>query len=388
MNSGLKAFVGLLVVAGIGALLYFGFLTKNATEESRKRNEAEQATADAAEAAKGPQIDIRIRAGGEKIGFLKDPVLIALLRDRYRLTVSAEKSGSVEMSRDLPVQGFDALWPANDFCRQLVVERSMREGFKVVKSEDIFNSPIVILSWPDPVRVFSSPSWKVVEKRNEIHYVVDMAKLVDLVEKDHKWKDPDIGLPYNGRVLVKSTDPVKSSSGNLFAGLLANVMNGGDPAVSETIDAILPRVKSVFARMGLKEESSGTFFEHFLGMGVGTYPFGVAYENQLLELTLEQPASADVIRSNVTVLYPEPTVWATHPMVALTPAGKRLVDAMKDPEIQRIAWERHGFRTGAMGSSNDPAVFQMRGIPQQIVSVVPLPEPAVMSKILEALSAP
>jgi len=214
-----------------------------------------------------------------------------------------------------------------------------------------------------------------------------MQKLLKVVEDKKPWKDPDINLPYNGAVLVKTTDPVKSSSGNLFAGLLADVMNGGDPAGPETMDTILPRVKAVFDRMGLKDDSSGTFFDHFLGQGVGSFPFGVAYENQLLELTLEQPDKAAVIRSKVIVLYPEPTVWATHPMVALTEKGKRLVDAMKDAGVQRIAWERHGFRTGASGSVNDPAVFQMRGIPQQIVSVVPLPEQAVMTGILDALES-
>src|SRR5262245_44853792 len=380
MNAGAKAVLGFLFVAAIGALIYFGLVAKD-------DREAKKSEANAAEAAKGAHVQVRVRAGGEKIGFLKDPQLAALLEDKYHLQVVADKAGSVEMARDLPVEGFDALWPANEFCRELLLGRAARDGFQVLRTEDIFNSPIVILSWPDPVRVFSGPSWNVIAKRDELYPVLDVAKLLDVVEKEHKWKDPDIGLPYHGKVIVKSTDPVKSSSGNLFAGLLANVMNGGDAATKESVEPLLPRLVSFFGRMGLKEESSGTFFEHFLGQGVGAYPFGVAYENQVIELALERPESAEMIRRNVVVLYPEPTVWATHPMAALTPAGKRLIDALKDPQVQEIAWKSHGFRAGAIGSANDPSIFQVRGIPQQIVSAMPLPEPAAMTRILEALSA-
>jgi hypothetical protein len=34
--------------------------------------------------------------------------------------------------------------------------------------------------------------------------------------------------------------------------------------------------------------------------------------------------------------------------------GKRLVTASKDDEIQAIAWEQHGLRSGLIGIENDP----------------------------------
>ncbi len=52
-----------------------------------------------------------------------------------------------------------------------------------------------------------------------------MNKFVAAVKEGKTWAD--IGLPQlYGSISVKTTDPTKSNSGNMFAGLLANTMNG------------------------------------------------------------------------------------------------------------------------------------------------------------------
>ena len=35
--------------------------------------------------------------------------------------------------------------------------------------------------------------------------------------------------------------------------------------------------------------------------------------------------------------------------IALTPQGKQLLTALRDPEILEIAWKKHGFRSGVRG---------------------------------------
>jgi len=75
----------------------------------------------------------------------------------------------------------------------------------------------------------------------------------------------------------------------------------------------------------------------------------VDYENQLIEYSVEHPELREVLLKQINILYPRPTTWATHTMMALNPNGVRLLDALKDPAIQKLAWERHGFRTGLIG---------------------------------------
>src|SRR5205085_12360801 len=83
--------------------------------------------------------------------------------------------------------------------------------------------------------------------------------------------------------------------------------------------------------------------------------------------------------------YPQPPMWSSHPPIALTGNGGKLVAAMKAPELQRIAWERHGFRSGLLGVQNDTRALKVVGVPSRVASVVPMPNANAMQKILDAL---
>lgn len=65
----------------------------------------------------------------------------------------------------------------------------------------------------------------------------------------------------------------------------------------------------------------------------------------------------------------------------------RLIDALRDRELQRLAWEEHGFRSGLLGLQNDPAVLDVAGVPETVQGVIPLPIPAVMDETVAAVSA-
>ena len=85
------------------------------------------------------------------------------------------------------------------------------------------------------------------------------------------------------------------------------------------------------------------------------------------------------------ILYPVPTVWSSHPFISLSAKGTKLMEALKDPEIQRVAWEQHGFRTGLAGIQNDPHRLLVQGIPESVTKVIPMPTPQVMDTILASI---
>jgi hypothetical protein len=224
----------------------------------------------------------------------------------------------------------------------------------------------------------------VVEKRSESYYIIDFPKLLNYITEGKTWAE--IGLPQLfGKVGIFSTDPTRSNSGNIFAGLLANMLNGGNVVTLQTLDQVLPQVQQYFRMRGYMEHSSGDIFKNFITTGVGARPLIVGYENQLVEFTIENKEYRDFLKKKIRTLYPVPTVWSAHPIVALTPNGKRLIEAMKDKDIQRIAWERHGFRSGLIGVQNDPGVLDAVGIPREITAVIPMPGVEVMGKIIESL---
>jgi hypothetical protein len=322
------------------------------------------------------------RAGGEKIGFLQDPEVQKLLQRRYSLVVKAQKYGSVEMVTE-PATGLHFLWPGSEVDLEYYRER----GGQFTQSHNIFHSPLVLYSWDVVTEGLNAHG--MVSKRAESYYVTDFPKLLRLIEARTGWAE--LGLPQlYGSLKIIATDPVKSNSGNSFAGLLANLMNGGEVVTftdEQRLTTLLTRLQNFFARLGFLEHTSGVLWDKFISQGAGAYPLIVGYENQIIEYSLEHPEARDVLRQKVRVLYPQPTVWSSHPFIALDATGARLLQALQDKDLQRLAWERHGFRSGLLGTANDVAPLTVIGLPKVIEAAMPTPHATVMQRLLEALSA-
>ena len=324
----------------------------------------------------GPAATVRGSIGGEKVGLLKDPQFQKILRERYGLTVDYTRSGSIDMIKE--ATGKDFIWPAT----QIALEMLREKGGKFEKSEILFNSPVVLYSRGPVTAALIKQG--VVEKVGDTYYIHDLPKLIKMINSGTRWKE--IGLPeLYGKVSVVSTDPTRSSSGTLFAGLVANIMNGGEVVDEGSVKSVLPAVKQLFARQGYMQSSSGDLFNQFLQQGMGSFPIIAGYEAQLIEFSIENAQYRDLLRKEITTLYPRPTVWSSHPFIALNSNGSRLLTALQDPEIQRLAWERHGFRSGLIGVQNDPKVLQVNGVPATVQNVIPTPSPRTMERILAAL---
>jgi hypothetical protein len=324
------------------------------------------------------KVTLAVYVGGEKAKFLANPKVVARL-DALGVAVNASKAGSIEMATTLDVSAKDAIWPSNQVASEMFRKRGT-----VLAEENVFNSPLVFYTYD--VVADALIKLGIVEKRNESYYLVDYARLHDLIMTGKKWSE--IGLPQlYGKVSIFSTDPTRSNSGNMFAGYLANLLNGGEVAGPDALPRVLPKLKEYFGRMGFMEPSSADLFENFLKTGVGSKPIIVGYESQLVEFALANKDYQPLIRAKIRTVYPVPTLWSSHPVIALTPRGKRLIEAMKDPALQRLAWEEHGFRSGVMGVQNDPKVLSVTGVPETIESVIGMPNAETMTAIVSALSA-
>ncbi|MCW3060942.1 MAG: hypothetical protein JWQ02_2763 [Capsulimonas sp.] len=321
--------------------------------------------------------EVRGYIGGEKLGFIADPDVVRILKDKYGVRVNATKLGSIDMVKG-QTTGQDFLWPSSQVAQEIYKER----GGKIVRADIIFNSPLVLYSWDFVTDALIKA--KVVRKQGEEYYIVDLPKLIDMVNHRTQWKAIGLNQLYGG-ISVRSTDPAKSNSGMMFAGLLANMANGGEVVDNASVGKTIPVVKSFFGRLGYMEGSSGDQFEQFLKMGEGANPLVVGYESQLVEFGMENAQYRDMLKQRIRILYPRPTVWSSHPLIALNANGSKLLDALHDPEIQKIAWEKHGFRSGLLGAQNDPSVLQLAGIPAKIENVIPMPTPRVMDKIIKSV---
>ena len=319
---------------------------------------------------------LRGYVGGEKIGLLEDEEVQDILEREYHLTLDYAKAGSLDMVT-AEHEGRDFLFPSS----QTALEYYQQLYGAPSKSQIVFNTPIVLYTHRPLLEVFQAQG--LITEQGGVYYM-DMASLVTEIEAGVTWTD--LGLPeLYGTVAVSTTDPVRSNSGNMFAGLLANVLCGG-VADENSVETVLPRLKAVFEKLGYMEASSSDLFDQFLKTGMGAKPMIAGYENQLLEFAVEHPEDWAQLKDDIVLVYPTPTIWSSHIYIALDEVGEAGITALLDENVQRLAWENHGFRTAVSGTQSDAEHFQVPHLAEEITQVASMPSYAAMEKIIAALS--
>ncbi len=313
--------------------------------------------------------------GGEKIGIFEDDEIAKILLDKYGVVFDYQKAGSYDMIvADHTNRNY--LFPAS----QAPLELYKKTYQKTPKSEIIYNTPLVIYSRPLVVKALVQKG--VVSQKSGVYYV-DMNQLTQLMLDGLTWAD--IGVPeLYGSIVVDTTDPSASNSGNMFAALLANIINGGQPVTAANVDEVAVKLKKIYDKLGYMQTSSADMFSQFLKIGVGANPMIAGYENQLLEFAVSNPDTWNALKNEIIILYPTPTVWSTHVYIALDKAGEAGIEALLDSEVQRLSWTHHGFRTGA-NASQETGQFNVNGVAKEVTSVTQLPDDAVMEQLIEKI---
>ena len=324
--------------------------------------------------------------GGEKMPLLASEKVKALLADTFHFALDARQAGSVEMVREpsLLSQNPQFLWPSSD----VMVDIAKQSNVKILRSQVIVNSPIVIYSWEPVAQGLMQAG--IVAKDKENYYIVDTKRLLQAHIDAQPWTAVNVPALY-GKVRIVSTDPNRSNSGFMFAGLAADIL-AEDVATPDTVRRDQAALKTIFQRMGFMAYSSGKIFEDYLVGGMGAYPLVVGYESQLLEWSLADPARWQRIRDGSgpkpVVLYPQPTVFSAHPLIAIAPESLPLIDALQSQDFQTIAWTEHGFR-GPLGAA-ESAVHAASGltVPQTLTAIVPMPEAEAMLALAGDIATP
>lgn len=314
--------------------------------------------------------------GGEKIGLFEDEEAAEILRREYHLEFQYSRAGSLDMVT-ADQTGMDYLFPSS----QTALAYYEDEKGQPVQDEIIFNTPIVLYTHQLVLDALMREG--IVEEEEGVYYA-DMVKLTDLIMADTSWAD--LGVPeLYGKVSVDTTDPAKSNSGNMFAALLANVLNGGETVDETTVENVIPKLQEIFARLGYMETSSSDLFNQFLRMGVGAKPMIAGYESQLLEFAVENPEDYEQMKDDLVMIYPSPTVWSTHVYIALDEAGRAGAEALLDRDIQKLAWEKHGFRTSTYGAASQSFEGIIEEMAPEVTRVMQVPDYPAMRQIIDSL---
>src|SRR6516164_5313238 len=324
-------------------------------------------------------------AGGEKEGFLVNARVRSLLERRFGLVLDARRAGSVEMVRERTLldQKPQFLWPSSS----VLVEVARGSGINISRDQVIFNSPIVLYSWDRIADGLVKAGYA--EPAGGPRYMVDLPKLLKAIIAGETWAAIGVSDLF-GRARVVSTDPNRSNSGFMFAGLAASLLSG-DVVMPDTLSKIDGDVATVFKRMGFKPPSSGKLFDDYVAGGAGAQPLIVGYENQLVEWVLQDADRWKRLEANApakpVIHYPQPTAFSAHPLISIDRQADELIDALTSESVLELAWEDHGFRgpLGTIGKARN-ALLQSRLL-ERIDAVLPMPDAPVMLALLDRLAA-
>ena len=341
--------------------------------------------------------NIYVATGGGKEDFLADEDIKKILEKKYNLNVIYDTWSNgktitkpliresvslgnqniidrLKANEDIQIgtQGvskYDALFTSDqrfyDYYK-LAPNKEEHESdrYTVLDGGLTLNTPIVIYSWTEVVDAFIKEN--IVTEIDGVYYITDMDKLINYILEGKKWKD--IGLNLYGQINIASTDPVTSSPGATYYGLLLSILSEAQ-VTNENIDKNLPKLKDFYIKSGYMNNTPADLFERYLKTGMGGEPMIVDYEKSIIDFANSSPDAFNQVKNDIRVLYPTPTIWNSHCFAAFTENGKLLYNALNDPEIGQIAWEKYGFRTGVTGGTYDVSNIGI-GVPQTITSTV------------------
>ena len=361
----------------------------------------------------GKLTTVYVATGGGKEDFLNDKDVKQILRKKYKLNVvfdtwsngktitkpliresvglgNQEIVAGMENKKTYTINSpgvtkYDALFTSDqrfyDYYKLAPnKEAGESDRYTVLDGGLTLNTPIVIYSWNEVVEALMNE--KIVSKRNNVYYITDMNKLIDYILEGKKWKDIGLKSLY-GNINIASTDPVSSSPGATYYGLLLSVLSEGQ-VTTANVKANLPKLKNFYIKSGYMNNTPADLFERYLKTGMGGEPMIVDYEKSMIDFANSSPDAFARVKDEVKILYPAPTIWNSHCFMVFTENGSKVYKALNDPEISQIAWEKYGFRTGVTGGNYDVSGLGL-GIPKSITSTVTSLKMNTYNKLIDYL---
>ena len=332
---------------------------------------------------------VYVATGGGKEDFIADEDVVRIMREKYKLDIVYDNWSNGKLIKNALVREdgtkYDAMFCSDQrFYDYYKLPPDTANGeaarYTVLNGGLTLNTPIVIYSWAEVVDALEKE--QIVTVENGVYYITDMDKLLDYILQGKKWSDIGLNKLY-GNINIASTDPVTSSPGATYYGLLLSIMCQSQVNTT-SVENNLPKLKEFYIKSGYMNNTPADLFERYLKTGMGGEPMIVDYEKSIIDFANSNPDGFAQVKDSIRILYPSPTIWNSHCIASFTENGNEFYKAFEDSEIQKIAWERYGFRTGITGGSYDVAKFGI-GVPQTITSTVSSLKMDIYNRLIEYL---
>ena len=375
-----KQVVGIIVLA----ILILGIIGLKFYKDSKKSIEED--------GTHGENLtNVTIAVGGGKEDFLADEKVNEIMKNKYGINpiYDSWSNGKLIINPLVREDGskYDLMFCSDqrfyDYYK-LSPDSSKGEAerYRVLNGGLTLNTPIVIYSWDTVVDALITEN--IVTIQDGTYYITDMNKLLGYILEGKKWSEIGLNMLY-GSINIASTDPVTSSPGATYYGLLLSIMCEGN-VTEASMQENLPKLKEFYEKSGYMNNTPADLFDRYLKTGMGGEPMIVDYEKSMVEFANSNPDGFNQVKDHIRILYPSPTIWNSHCIATFTEEGNKYMQVFEDPEIGQIAWEKYGFRTGVTGGSYDVSSLGINGIPQTITSTVSSLKMSMYENLISYLS--
>lgn len=338
----------------------------------------------------GPLKTVYIATGGGKEDFIADEEVVGIMKKQYGLDITYDSWSNGRLIID-PLKREDGSDYDAMFCSdqrfydyyKLSPDKTAGEAerYRVLNGGLTLNTPIVIYSWAEVTDALIKEN--IVTLTDDIYYITDMNKLFQYILEGRKWSDIGLDMLY-GSVNIASTDPVTSSPGATYYGLLLSVMCEGN-VTDENMLENLPKLKEFYIKSGYMNNTPADLFERYLKTGMGGEPMIVDYEKSIVDFANSNSDGFAQVKDDIRILYPKPTIWNSHCIATFSEGGNEFYAAFENDRIQQIAWEKYGFRTGITGGNYDVSKLGIKGMPKTITSTVTSLKMSIYNSLIDHL---
>lgn len=303
----------------------------------------------------------------EKENFFKDERVQKILTDNHLdvqvVRMTSGKIAEAKTAEDL--QNSDFVFPSG-----IQTSDKVKNNFKSSQAYNIFYSPMVIATWTPIVDILKQNG---LIKKTSQYEALDLAHFMKLAENGTRWKDLKGSDDYsvNKVVMISSTDSRYSNAAKMYVALNSYILNNGNMVSNvQDVDKVMVTLKKIIQAQGNRESSSTNMMSDYMSIGRGKVPMMFAYESEFLENVFKNNG----LKKDMTLLYPTPTIFTKHVLVALNPKAQALVDLFKtNAELKKLASE-YGFRFEGENSIVQKAKAIGVNIPDTLVDVIDPPD--------------
>ena len=333
MNNRLAGLgVGILIIAVAGFALTFWDKASSDPDAFKRVETAE----------------VKGKATKEFVALCDNPKIREILRKNHKVIPTCTQATSSEtVAANAAEGGQDFLIPASDLIASTYPGKSLQ-------TQPVFSTPLIAFTRSSHAEALLSKGYAT--KQPDGSLLLPFAKVAELVANKASWKS--VGINEYGPVKVRGTALESTTSGQALVHLLSAAFNNDEPVTVETVPALTAKVKPIVDRLGQLPKTTNDLLNVCLSTGCTDLNFGL--ESTYLRIVNDfengdenSKKSAEAMKKNLAVLYPQPAAWGHHTMIVLTEGGRRFLNALSDPEIQAVAWAEHGLRTPGQGIRMD-----------------------------------